>query len=227
MNNKSLNSEQALDIENIYESLDFSNDENIAAYTIDKSFPKHEGRYGMVLKLKSKPQNGYKIESYRAIKFLKPEKFNKQPDSLQEFLRETQILSTLNHPNIPKIYESGTAKYINGDNKINIPYYIMEFIEGKTLKEMIDDQNEFSLNFLISLMGQILDTIKSCYLKEKPILHLDIKPDNILVYQIEADKYRFYLTDFGKGKIIQNSTDSETYMNKVGGGEFKYVHPFL
>jgi len=91
-------------------------------------------------------------------------------------------LSTLNHPNLIKVYDYGFLH----DGK---PYFTMEYIEGKDLREFLRDEN--NLKHISEIISQILSALK--YLHSKDILHGDIKPENIMV----TSDNKIKLLDFG------------------------------
>lgn len=99
-------------------------------------------------------------------------------DSLiqQRFFNGAKIMSQYPHQNIPKIYEEKNV--INGDEQGKILYYVMEYVEGATIKEKVE-------NGLVSkneLVGKLLE-VGHCleYFHKKGIIHRDIKPSNIMI----------------------------------------------
>lgn len=95
--------------------------------------------------------------------------------TMSNFLREVRLLATLDHPNIVKIYSFFEAH--------QTAYYVTEYIDGKCLADVIYDYkkhlNHIPQDDLYSMMVRVLDALD--YLHSRNILHLDIKPDNILV----------------------------------------------
>ncbi len=115
--------------------------------------------------------------------------------NLESFRQEQQFLATLNHGNIVHIIDGGT---ING-----IPYIIMDFVEGQPIdvylkNKLLPDKNKLAI-FL-----QICETIQFAH--NHLILHLDIKPNNILI----SDEGKLKLLDFGisrKADAINEETE--------------------
>lgn len=95
--------------------------------------------------------------------------------AMNNFLREVRLLASLDHPNIVKIYTYFEA--------LNTAYYVTEYIDGKSLADVVLDYKKHLHHLpqddLYSLMVRVLDALD--YLHSRNILHLDIKPDNILV----------------------------------------------
>lgn len=95
--------------------------------------------------------------------------------AMSNFLREVRLLATLDHPNIVKIYSFFEAH--------QTAYYVTEYIDGKSLADVVHDYkkqlNHIPQDDLYSMMVRVLDALD--YLHSRNVLHLDIKPDNILV----------------------------------------------
>jgi streptogramin lyase len=111
-----------------------------------------------------------------AIKVLKNELFNDEKNR-KRFKQEAIIIDQLDHPNIVKIIERG----ISGDNL----YMVMELLEGKTLSEIIIENNNILLDDIIHIISQILDAIEKVH--KKNIIHRDIKPDNVMIIKKDGD----------------------------------------
>ncbi|MDR3219482.1 MAG: protein kinase [Dysgonamonadaceae bacterium] len=114
----------------------------------------------------------------------------------EKIIKEAQILSEIHHPNVVNVLEVFKQN--------NTVYIVMEFISGHSLKQEVEQNGVFSedkLKNIIFKIGQALD-----YIHEKNILHLDIKPNNILISDNEIPK----LIDFGISKRYDLSDDQET-----------------
>ncbi|NDW11229.1 serine/threonine-protein kinase [Dysgonomonas sp. 520] len=151
----------------------------------------------------------YKVFINEKWNFLKrPKKeFASHPHYLKAFEKEYEIGSSLKHPNIVNYIEKGV------DNE---GFYILtEYIDGGTLKDFVDENPDYFHNKknLRKFIFQLLSALD--YLHERQILHLDLKPDNILITRIGHD---VKIVDLG---FAYN--DSHQYLT-VGKSE-KYAAP--
>ena len=120
---------------------------------------------------------------------------------VRRFQREALSASSLNHPNIVEIYDVG-----EDDGNF---YIVMEYIDGKNLKQLIKRRTKLSLPEVIDIMKQLTDGIASAH--DSFIIHRDIKPQNMLI----LDNGLVKITDFGIA-VALNSTQL-TQTNSVMG----------
>ena len=106
---------------------------------------------------------------------------------VERFRREASSAAGLNHPNIVQIYDRGEAEGT---------YYIaMEYLEGRTLKEIIVKYAPLSTELLVSVAVQILEALRFAHRRD--VIHRDIKPQNIM---IDNDgRVKVQVVDFSKG----------------------------
>jgi serine/threonine protein kinase len=132
-------------------------------------------------------------EVYRrlaAVKVIRPElRDNPLKD---RFLREREILATLDHPNIARIVDGGSTP--NG-----LPYFVMDYVDGQPLDEYCRNQRA-TLEQRLSLFRQTCEAVQ--YLHDNNVLHRDLKPANILVTHTGQVK----LLDFGVSKLGYSKT---------------------
>lgn len=124
-----------------------------------------------------------------------------------KFIKESQNLAKLKHQNIIKVLESFEAN--------NTVYYAMDFIDGGSLDEYISHKGCLSEEEAIAISYQILDAL--AYMHSKNMLHLDLKPSNIMM-----DKGKPVLIDFGLSKQYDDEGNAET-STTIGAGTPGYA----
>ncbi|MHB8870465.1 MAG: Stk1 family PASTA domain-containing Ser/Thr kinase [Thermoleophilia bacterium] len=142
-----------------------------------------------------------------ALKVLQS-RFADDEQFVERFRREASSAAGLNHPNIVQIYDRGQAEGT---------YYIaMEYLEGRSLKDIIVRFAPLRADHLISITTQILEALRFAHRKD--VVHRDIKPQNIIV----DDEGRVKVTDFGIARA-----GSATSMTETGSilGTAHYLSP--
>lgn len=120
---------------------------------------------------------------------------------IRRFQREALSVSNLSHPNIVEVYDVGEE-----DGQY---YIVMEYIEGKTLKQLLKKRESLTLPEVIDIMTQLTDGISHAH--ESYIIHRDIKPQNIMI----EDDGRIKITDFGIAMALNATQLTQT--NSVMG----------
>lgn len=142
-----------------------------------------------------------------AIKILKDE-FSNNREFVRRFKNESKAIAVLSHPNIVKVYDVSFGDIIQ--------YIVMEFIDGITLKEYIEQQNVISWKESVYFTTQILQALQHAH--EKGIVHRDVKPQNIMLLQDGTIK----VTDFGIARF--SNTETRTMTDKAIGS-VHYIAP--
>lgn len=149
-----------------------------------------------------------------AIKSLLPEVAVTEV-SLRRFMREIQVASALDHPNIVRFLESGTN---NG-----AVYLVTEYVEGSDAARLADAQGgRLPFRIAIDIVAQSLDAL--AYAHNKGYIHRDIKESNILISG-STPNYVAKLTDFGLAKSFTQSGMSGITMAGDMAGTFAYMPP--
>ena len=117
-----------------------------------------------------------------AVKILRGELGN-DPVTLLRFQREANAASKLNHPNVVQVYDVGAYE--------DRHFIVMEYIRGRTLKQLIQLRGALHKEEAISIMKQLLSAISEAH--KQNIIHRDIKPQNVLI----KDDGTVKITDFG------------------------------
>ncbi len=126
-----------------------------------------------------------------AVKVLRPE-YNEDSEFVGRFQREAEAASKMTHHNIVNLLDVG----MDGENR----YLVMEYVQGKTLKEVIQERGRLSAPLACQITIRILSALEHAH--RNGIVHRDIKPQNILVH---ADGH-IKVADFGIARIADSST---------------------
>lgn len=136
-------------------------------------------------------------EQYRKQVALKVIKRGMDTDSIiDRFRHERQILANLEHPNIARLIDGGTTAD-------SLPFFVMEYVEGRPLGEYCDSQ-KLSTTERLTLFRTVCAAIH--YAHQNLVIHLDIKPGNILVTSEGVPK----LLDFGVAKLLKAESPLQT-----------------
>jgi serine/threonine protein kinase len=120
-------------------------------------------------------------------------------DELHRFLQERQILADLEHPNIARLLDGGTWE--------GLPYLVMEFVEGQSLREQLE-RGALPLEQAIEITQQICAGLAAAH--AAGIVHRDIKPENIIVTAHDGH-WKPKILDFGIAKLkAANGTNTQT-----------------
>lgn len=136
------------------------------------------------------------LNRFVAVKILRPE-FTSDEEFIGKFKRESQAAASLSHPNIVNIYDVG-----NDEN--DIYYIVMEYVKGRTLKQIIKEKGSIEPNDAINMAKQIALALEHAH--NNHIVHRDIKPHNILI----TEDSRVKVTDFGIARAVTSSTVTNT-----------------
>ncbi len=144
-----------------------------------------------------------------ALKVLHPE-MAKKDHVLARFQREAQILRELGHPGIVRIYAAGRAPD-------GMDYLIMELLEGRTLKERLQQDGPMTPEQLLPLLVQVCDALGAAHVQG--VVHRDLKPENLFL--LTGDEV-VKVVDFGLSRL-----DTQKRMTKTGTmlGTPRYMPP--
>ncbi|MEW6736541.1 MAG: serine/threonine-protein kinase, partial [Acidobacteriota bacterium] len=146
-----------------------------------------QGSLGMVYR-------GLQVSSNNqfAIKIISPEYVHADPNCVMVFFDEADAVMVSQHPHIVRVFDYGKspADYL---------YLVMEYLEGCTLKALIEQEPEIPIERVINLMLQISDAVTTMHKQGR--LHRNLKPSNIFVVYGDDDSERIKLLDFGIDRI--------------------------
>ena len=135
-----------------------------------------------------------------AVKVLRGDLSNDEK-FIRRFQREAYAASTLSHPNIVEMYDVGED---NGTY-----YIVMEYIEGRTLKQLLKKRGSLTAPEVVDIMLQLTDGISHAH--DMYIIHRDLKPQNIMI----SDDGKIKITDFGIAMALNSTQLTQT--NSVMG----------
>jgi len=144
-----------------------------------------------------------------AIKIL-PGQYSRNRSFIRRFEREAKSLAKINHQNIMQIYDFG----MHGD----LYFMLMEFINGKSLSDMIEERYVLTLEELLPIIKQAAMGLECA--QKNGVIHRDVKPDNIMIDEGRTVK----MTDFGLAKIV-GSGMSELTQEGVRVGTPAFMSP--
>ncbi len=141
-----------------------------------------------------------------AIKILHPGQVDDR-QSVERFRREAEAAARLKHPNVVPIYDFGVASD-------ELVYLVMEFVEGKSIREMLQEHGPFAPKMAAEIITQVCSALEAAH--KKNIVHRDIKPDNIVV-DTTPGGISVRVLDFGIAWMRDVSTASLTATGNVVG----------
>ena len=144
-----------------------------------------------------------------AVKILRDEFLNSE-EFIRRFRNESKAIAILNHPNIVKVLDVGF-----GDR---LQYIVMEYIDGITLKEYLDQRKDIRWKEAVHFTVQILRALQHAH--DKGIVHRDIKPQNIMLLSDGTIK----VTDFGIARLSRNAVRA-TIDGEKAIGSVHYISP--
>ena len=145
-----------------------------------------------------------------AIKILRSD-LARDPSFVTRFNKEALSVAALNHPGIVSVYDSGKEDSPSGA----MPYIVMEYVEGKTLREIVNKGERFALNRAVEITEGILIALQ--YSHKNGIIHRDIKPGNIMI----TDNNDVKVMDFGIARALADTgaTMTSTW-NIIGTAQY-------
>ncbi|MFC7485468.1 Stk1 family PASTA domain-containing Ser/Thr kinase [Knoellia sp. CPCC 206453] len=153
-----------------------------------------------------------------AIKMLRSDLARDQ-SFIKRFRREAQSSAGLNHASIVAVYDSGEEHSIeSGGAKVAVPYMVMEYVQGRTLREILTDRDHLPAEEASRVTEGVLDAL--AYSHRMGIVHRDIKPANVMIAKDGTIK----VMDFGIARAIADTAATMTQTQAVIGTA-QYLSP--
>ncbi len=132
-----------------------------------------------------------------AVKVIAPQ-FMERPEFVERFRREARAAGRLRHPNVVDVTDFGIAE----DKAGKVAYLVMEYLDGCTLGEILEEEKKLPLSFTLDIIEQVCSAVHAAH--EQGIIHRDLKPDNIWLEPNQRGGYTVKVLDFGIAKLEEN-----------------------
>lgn len=152
-----------------------------------------------------------------AIKILRSDLAH-DPAFIARFRKEAQAAAALNHPTIVAVYDTGEDIYGEGRSATNVPYIVMEYVDGTTLRDIIKSGRKLPPERALRIIAGVLDAL--AYSHRHGIIHRDIKPANIMIARSGDVK----VMDFGIARALADASNTMTGGQTVMGTA-QYLSP--
>ncbi|HNK45961.1 MAG TPA: serine/threonine-protein kinase [Pseudomonadota bacterium] len=168
-----------------------------------------EGAMGVVFRA-----TNLAVDKAVAIKMMRKETFA-EPDAVERFKREAKLWSQLNHPSIAQVFDFGLSD--------DMPYLVMELIEGDQLSDVLDREGPLPPLRAISVMRQLAAALEEAH--RHGVVHRDIKPQNLMLLRYKTGgRLTLKVLDFGMAKQVGSKAMTLTAPGILVGTP-KYVAP--
>lgn len=166
-----------------------------------------QGGFGRVLKARKRIVNG--DIQLAAIKIINPARLQDDPNSFRRFAHEYEMMKRLDSPYVSRVLDSGQEPIAIGTETVVIPWIATELIPGENLLEEISQHGILDTSQWLELAHDLLTAVAETH--EKGVVHLDIKPNNIMRHA-----RRSILVDFGVGSFVSVADPGDEGMHTLG-----------
>lgn len=136
-----------------------------------------------------------------AIKFLAPSMVSQE--TWEMFQKEAKIISSLTHDTICQIYDLGIHR-ASGAQSGGLPYYVMDFVDGFTLDDLLTAEGPLSVGATVELYLKIAEGLS--YAHRRGVVHKDLKPGNIMIEQRKDGDVQVRILDFGISELNESGS---------------------
>jgi serine/threonine-protein kinase len=140
-----------------------------------------------------------RLERTVALKIIHPAQ-SRDPRFVDRFTDEAKTIARLTHPNVVAVYDQGSYQ--------GLPYLVMEYVRGRTLRDLLTDRRRLGTNESLAIMEQTLAAVAAAH--RAGLVHRDIKPENILVAEAPSGGSLVdavvKVADFGLAQAVEEAT---------------------
>ncbi|GIJ49849.1 serine/threonine protein kinase [Virgisporangium aliadipatigenens] len=143
-----------------------------------------------------------RLERQVALKIIHPAQAS-DPRFVDRFIDEASTIARLTHPNVVAVYDQGTHE--------GLPYLVMEYVRGRTLREVLADRRRLQPAEALAVLDQVLAAVAAAH--RAGLVHRDVKPENILVAESPGGTVNAIIdgvvkvADFGLARAVERSTE--------------------
>jgi serine/threonine-protein kinase len=137
-------------------------------------------------------------------------------DALARFSREASNCSKISSQHVVQVYDFGETE--------GLVYLAMEYVEGRSLKAVIDSEGPLAPERVASIVAQIARGLDAAHRLARPVIHRDLKPENVLVTTDPEGGELVKVADFGISKALRDDTQKVTRTGFVAG-TYEYMSP--
>lgn len=141
-----------------------------------------------------------------AVKVMHPH-FAYDAQAVQRFQREAKAAFAFHHENLVSVHDIGTTPD-------GLPYFVMDYVEGRSLADIIDDGGPLELPRAMEIFRQVCTGLKAAH--NKGVVHRDIKPANILLCTIPDGTEQVKIADFGIAKVLTEDGNQIQKLTQTG-----------
>jgi eukaryotic-like serine/threonine-protein kinase len=151
-----------------------------------------------------------RLERSVAVKIMHPV-FAEDPGFADRFVREARSAARLAHPHVVAVHDQGESD--------GLVYLVMEFVRGRTLRDVIRDHGPLTPSQALVLIEPVLEALQAAH--AAGIVHRDIKPENVII----SDEGRIKVADFGLARVLAGDADGMTMTRGLLIGTVAYLAP--
>lgn len=152
-----------------------------------------------------------------ALKLMQFDIATSSAKNISRFKREASTLAKLNHPNIVSITDFGVL------DKRQLPYIIMEYVEGVTLRKLLKLKETLTESQAINIVKQLCLALHEAH--SQGVIHRDLKPENIIIRELEGNEFFVRIVDFGIAKLMKGDSDPNHDSSEGSPGTLRYCSP--